>query len=244
MSSFGQKAKLWWRLRRRPLWDFSVELVLNTASIAVTVILLRLFLVAPFQVSGESMWPTLYNYEFILVNRIGYAHMLGWDFGEPQRGDIVVLRPPIMPSEYFVKRVVGLPGEKVEIKGGEVRIYNKEHTNGFQLDESYLAPENMDHTYITYSGPNESKVFEVPPDNYFVLGDNRTRSSDSRQWISSETGQEEPFIHRRNIDGKVFFVFWPIKLMRQIDSYSYFAEATSDSGSQLGAVAPRPALVR
>ncbi len=156
------------------------ELVRFAAIAAVIVFPIRWFMVDPFIVSGSSMVPTFENGNYLLVDEISY------ELGSPKRGDVAVFRYPgdpknntersfisrfFDPGVYFIKRVVGLPNEKVDIKGNIVTITNDAHPEGFNLDEPYV--KNIS---------NDNKHFELKNDEYFVMGDNRTGSSDSRYW--------------------------------------------------------------
>lgn len=132
-----------------------------------------------FQIEQHSMEPTLYEGDRVLINRIGYR------FSTPQRSDIVILIDPMGSSNDFVKRVIGLPGDKLEIRRGTTYIDGKE------LDEPYLAADRSSENI----GP-----ITIHPDEYFVMGDNRTVSSDSRRFGP---------VKRTNILGKVIVVWWP-----------------------------------
>lgn len=128
----------------------------------------RIFVAEPFVVSGSSMVPNFHNREYLVVDKISYR------FSDPSRGDVIVFRYPKDTSQYFIKRIIGLPGEKVQVENGQVRIFNAEHPQGTIIDEPYLP--NNDNTF----GPNE--VISLGTDQYYVLGDNRLASSDSRVW--------------------------------------------------------------
>jgi len=124
-----------------------------------------MFVAQPFIVSGASMTPTFEDGDYLIVDEISY-HL-----GEPDRGSVVIFRYPLDPKTFFIKRIIGLPGETVGTKGSEVTIQNKENSNGFILDESYIAFPKNDYTTIT-----------LADNEYFVMGDNRAGSSDSRIW--------------------------------------------------------------
>jgi signal peptidase I len=128
----------------------------------------RFFLAEPFIVSGSSMVPTFENREYLVVYKAGYR------LHEPERGDVVVFKYPRDPDQYFIKRVIGLPGEKVKLENGRVKIFNAAHPEGAVLMEPYL-PAN------TQTLGREEPV-TLGPDEYYVLGDNRGASSDSRVW--------------------------------------------------------------
>lgn len=138
------------------------------------------FLYQPVQVEGTSMMPHLENNERIFINKFVYR------FEPIARGDIVVFWYPLDRSKSYIKRVVGLPGERVSIRDGKVYI------NGSPLNESYIPPEYLDHQ----SDPPTL----VPPGHYYVLGDHRESSNDSRVWGT---------VDRKYIYGKAVFVYWP-----------------------------------
>jgi signal peptidase I len=132
-----------------------------------------------FRVEGFSMEPTLRSGQYLLVDKVSYV------VGEPQRGDIVVLRFPQDPRRDFIKRVIGLPGEEVEVRGGVVYI------NGTALDEPYIR----DRPLYAYGRKR------VPDDEYFVLGDNRNNSHDSHVW---------DWLPKEYLIGKAWVSYWPV----------------------------------
>lgn len=140
-----------------------VQIVIISAAIIIPI---RYFLIQPFYVKGASMEPNFYDHEYLIIDELTYR------FREPIRGEIVVFRYPNDPSQYFIKRVIGLPGETVEVSKGEVMIYNGEHPNGMVLDEEYLSGVRTD---------GKEKV-TLGTDEYYVLGDNRDESLDSRSF--------------------------------------------------------------
>ncbi len=131
------------------------------------VFLIRSFLVQPFLVSGSSMVPNFSNGDYLLVDEVTYR------FRPPERGEVVVFRYPKDDSVYFIKRIIGLPGERVQIKDGQLIVFNKEYPSGLRLNEKYLP------LGLTTAG---NLIFQVPENDYFVLGDNRSYSLDSRTW--------------------------------------------------------------
>jgi signal peptidase I len=133
----------------------------------VIVIPIRLYIAQPFIVSGASMHPTFDSGEYLIVDQLTYQFI-----EEPERGEVIVFRFPRDPSKYFIKRVVGLPGETIELREDKVLVSNEEHPDGFKLDEPYVDPET------TY----RSMTVELDAGEYFVLGDNRQASADSRTW--------------------------------------------------------------
>jgi len=202
---------------------FVLDVVLNLVIIVAMVFLIRTFLISPFQVYGPSMCDTLNNLngncehgygEYIIVNKAVYENFLGWQVGLPERGDIIVFHPPQSDNEFFIKRIIGLPGETVKLKDGKVFIINKDHPEAFELQEPYLNSVNKDNTH-PYSENNT--IFEVPAGGYFVMGDNRIASSDSRSCFKesiSSGGCGQPgnssYLTRANIEGKAWLVLWPL----------------------------------
>ena len=154
------------------LRDLLISVALALAIIA--------FVYQPVKVEGSSMAPQLSDQERIVINKFIY------NFEPIQRGDIVVFRYPRDPGKSFIKRVVGLPGETVEIRRGIVYI------NGMPLREEYLPPQEQDRQSYPPT--------RLPPQHYFVLGDHRRSSNDSRAWGT---------VHRDFIYGKAVFAYWP-----------------------------------
>ncbi|MEK9180731.1 MAG: signal peptidase I [Patescibacteria group bacterium] len=164
------------------VWDF-----LKVFLIALAIIIpVRFYLFQPFIVTGQSMQPTFHDGEYLIIDEISYR------FNEPDRGDVVVIRSPQDTSQFFIKRVIGLPGETVEIANGKVVIKNKDHSAGLTLQESYL-PENA----ATFGNSRAT----LSSEQYFVLGDNRMASSDSRVFGP---------IKKDSIVGKVFLRAFPL----------------------------------
>ncbi|MFU8774083.1 MAG: signal peptidase I [Anaerolineales bacterium] len=157
---------------RRALLD-----VLETLIIAVVLFVGINAVSARIRVDSFSMEPTLQKGNFVIVNKLAYQ------FGSPQRGDIVVFRYPPNPIEQYIKRIIGLPGEIVRINAGQVQI------NGEILTEPYLLDSTV-----------RGGEWQVPADSYFVLGDNRNNSSDSRVW---------GMVPADNLIGKALVIYWP-----------------------------------
>ncbi len=161
-----------------------------TVLIAVAVFALLRLTVQAYSVIMSSMEPNFYEGESIMVNKVCYR------FSDPQRGDVIILDPPFGSARPFIKRVIALPGETVEIRDEKVFI------NGIPLEEEYvMAPPK-------YAMP----ATEVPENEYFVLGDNRNNSTDSH------TGWTVP---RDKIIGKAWFVYWPPSKLQVVKHYSY-----------------------
>jgi len=213
---------------------FGLDILLNLVIIAALVFLIRTFLISPFQVYGPSMCDTM-NYidgkcehgygEYIIVNKFGYQNILGWQVGLPKRGDIVVFHPPLNHEEFFIKRVIGLPGETVKLKDGYVYVYNAEHPEGFKIVEPYLNAVN---TGNTHPYAENMAIFEVPSDSFFVLGDNRTASSDARscfkESITSGGCNQEgntPFLKISHMEGKAWLVLWPLSKLTILGDTDY-----------------------
>ena len=157
------------------------ELVETLILTLVTYLLVRTFLFETYRVVGQSMEPTLQQDQRLIVSKLSYR------LHEPQRGDIIVFHDPQDPSRNLIKRIIGLPGEILEIRNGQVFI------NEQQLNESYLASHNL----------REQPPTPIPDGYYFVMGDNRNNSSDSRSWGVLSADQ---------IVGKAAFTYWPVRL--------------------------------
>lgn len=168
---------------------FLFELVKIVVISLVIIIPIRYFLIQPFYVKGSSMEPTFYDHEYLIVDEISYR------FKNPVRGDIIVFRYPKDPQEYFIKRLIGLPGETIQIKDGKVIIYNDKNIQGMVLDESYL-PDGLN----TYS--NTDDKITLGKDEYYMLGDNRNASKDSRSFGP---------VNETFITGRVLFRGWPFR---------------------------------
>ena len=186
-----------------------IEIVIYIVIILTSVVLIRYFLIAPFSVDGSSMEPNLHNSELIIINKIGYSNFFGHQIGEPERGDIVVIIPPNDTSKFYVKRIIGLPNEKVEFTNGEVIIRNDNFEQGLRLEEEYLSDDNQ---YTNPPGGYRNKVVTLGKRDYYVLGDNRSHSHDSRSFGA---------VNRSNIIGKVWFVAYPFEDFRTIHHYNY-----------------------
>ena len=142
--------------------------VVEVVAVAVaTVFIIRNFLVQPFLVSGASMEPNFSSGDYLVIDEVSYR------FREPERGETIVFRYPNNPSVYYIKRVIGLPGERVVVKEGFITVYNSQNPDGIKLKENYLLPG------VRTSGNIDEVLGEG---KYFVLGDNRNYSFDSRSW--------------------------------------------------------------
>lgn len=193
--------------KRGAVLQFVIDVLVNSVVIIIVFYIVQQFLAAPFQVIGNSMINTLHDREYIVVSKIEYL------MHPPERGDIVVFKPPSNGKDYYVKRIIGLPGDTIGLVKGKVFV------NGKQIDESYLY-ENASTCVVARmsSCPNDNKAYVVPEGMYFVLGDNREGSSDSRSWRDSENG-ELPFVPREEIAGKARFVILPLTSIRAIPQH-------------------------
>lgn len=155
----------------RDFWEFLIDLIKTGAIVFIIAFALRYFAVQPYIVDGESMMPNYQNREYLLAEKISYS------VGNPRRGDVVIFKYPKNPSLNYIKRIIGLPDEKVQIANNQITIFNTGHPSGIVLTESYILKDSPTQT------PNNS-IYEITlKDNeYFVLGDNRGHSSDSREW--------------------------------------------------------------
>ena len=169
--------------------------------IAIAVFIGLRFSIQTYIVYGPSMEPNFHEDEWIIVNKLAYK------FGEPQRGDIIVFHPPVSSSKPYIKRIIGLPGETVEINSGKVYIH-KTDGSALLLEEPYIKEA----FFTTYT----SKT--IPADEYFVMGDNRNNSSDSRSgW----------FISRDKIIGKDWIAIWPPSAWGTASNYTQPSQAVS-----------------
>ena len=160
-------------------------------SVLIAVVLI-VFIYQPVKVEGTSMMPTLTDQERIFINKFTYR----FGFGSVSRGDTVVFWYPQDTSKSYIKRVIGVPGDRIRVEGGLVYV------NGTPLQESYVPPENRDSNSWR---DGEEQV--VPAGRYFVLGDHRNQSSDSRMW---------GYVPRENIYGIAVFVYWPLEKMGRV----------------------------
>ncbi len=148
--------------------SFLWELIRVIVIAVVLMFAIRIFVAEPFVVSGSSMVPNFHNREYLVVDKISYR------FNEPHRGDVIIFRYPKDTSQYFIKRIIGLPGEKVQIVNGRAKVFNAQHPEGSFIDEPYL-PSNE----ITFG---KEDIVSLGSDEFYVMGDNRLASSDSRVW--------------------------------------------------------------
>ncbi len=174
--------------------DFIRDLVI----IIWVVLLVRTFIILPFQISGQSMYDSYYDREFIIVDRFSYNFL-----HEPKRWDVIVFNTHIEWKEYFIKRIIGTPWDTLKISSGSVFLKTVWSDTFVQLDEKYLSTTNYNATYVRWDV--SEKNYTVPEWSYFVMWDNRNASTDSRACFSScELNGKTNFIARKDITGKVF----------------------------------------
>jgi len=174
------------------IYYFLIDTIQTILLAAAVFIVIYMFFLRPFQVTGLSMYPTFHDQEYVLTNLIGLR------FGDLKRGDVVVFTAPRDAEKDYIKRVIGLPGETVGIKDGDIYV------NNLKLNESaYLKDVKTNGGASLREGQTEV----IPPDQYFVLGDNRPYSSDSREW---------GFVKKSAIIGLSFYVYWPLDRMRMV----------------------------
>lgn len=157
----------------------------------IIVLIIKYYLIQPFMIKGNSMEPNFHDGNYVVADEISYR------FREPERGEVIVFHFPVDEKQYFIKRIIGLPGETIEIKDKQVTVYSGQEGTGTVLDESYL-PENI-------RNRTEGNLKVTLKDNeYFVMGDNRfhDKSSDSRSWGP---------VPEDLIVGKVMFRIWIIE---------------------------------
>jgi len=167
--------------------SFFKEVLKFTLIALLVVVPVRLYVAQPFIVNGASMDPTFETGNYLIIDELSYR------VEAPKRGDVIVLNPPGENGKFFIKRIIGLPGETVSIHNFTVTIKNAEHPEGFSLHEPYVAEKNK-------GGRSELSV-TLNPTEYFVMGDNRNASFDSRDWGNLE---------RNRIVGRALLRLFPV----------------------------------
>lgn len=177
----------------RKIWYFLVDTLQSILIAAAVFLVIYIFLFRPFEVNGQSMFPNFHDKEFVLTNLITLR------LGPIVKGDVIVFKAPPDPEKDFIKRVIGVPGDTVMVKEGSVYV------NAAPYNESSYLNSDVK----TYAGTflREGETITVPVSEYFVMGDNRSYSSDSREW---------GFVPSANIIGKSFFVYWPPTALRGV----------------------------
>lgn len=171
----------------RKVYNFFVDTIQTLVLVFAIFLIVYIFLFRPFQVNGDSMYPNFFNKEYILTN-IVILH-----FKKPKLGDVIIFRAPPAPDKDYIKRVIGVPDDVLSIKEGYVYL------NGKLLNEDAYVSSSI----RTYGGRflQDGKSVTVPKNSYFVMGDNRFESSDSREW---------GFVSFKSVIGESFFIYWPL----------------------------------
>ena len=222
-------------LKNSQLWVFVRRLIksddeswtrslVEIAIIILVVLAIRTYVFQFFRVSGPSMCPTLNQTaegclsgsgEFIFVSRWRYL------LDDPQRGEVVIFRPPNSTKDYYIKRIVGVPGDTVIVREGKVAVQTAKDQTPQIIEEPYLSAINRDQTR-NY----ERETFVVPEGRYFLMGDNRRRSLDGRhcfQKVGDCDSDEDlrAFVPKENISGRAEWVLWPLGLVRTVPVADY-----------------------
>lgn len=174
-----------------------LEMIQVLAVSLAIIIPVRWFLIQPFYVQGASMEPNFFDHEYLIIDELSYR------LDDPRRGDVVVFHYPNDPKQFFIKRVIGLPSETVEISDGKVRIYNEAHPNGILLDES---------VYLDQDFTAATQTVTLKADQYYLLGDNRSSSLDSRFFGP---------VDRSHIVGRVWVRGYPVDRWKHFQSQTY-----------------------
>jgi len=199
--------------------NFFTELLKFIILAAVIVIPVRLWVAQPFIVSGASMEPTFDTGQYLIIDELSY-HL-----GEPQRGDIIIFRYPRNPSEFFIKRVIGLPNETVEVTPDSVTIVEPDG-----------SAETLSEPYLINRGNGGTLTMKLGPDEYFVMGDNRPNSSDSRSWGA---------VPRQNIIGHAFIRLLPFSKIDILPgAFSFPAPTLGTTTAAAGLTPASPASPR
>ncbi len=185
---------------REHLWHESRLLFRDLIFALMLLALVMVFIIQPVKVEGTSMLPHLHDGERIFVNKLIYYDDYRWA-PKVQRGDVIVFWFPDDPSKSYIKRVIGLPGDSVEMHDGRVRV------NGRDLEETYLDPQ------LNLSHASRAPVY-VKPNYYFVMGDNRDNSSDSRIW---------GLVPKKYVYGKALFRYWPLSTASLISHDAHYS---------------------
>lgn len=177
--------------KRKKVLKFIFEYADSARSASILALIIVTLIIQTFKIPTGSMIPTLNIGNHLMVNKFIYY------FKKPKRGDIIVFVYPVNPKKDFIKRLVGLPGETIEVKDGSVFI------NGEEL----RAPQTIAERHYYNEGMYGEGLIKIPDNTYFVMGDNTRNSKDSRFW---------GFVPKKNLLGKAFFVYWPLTKMRII----------------------------
>ncbi|MFZ2190218.1 MAG: signal peptidase I [Candidatus Magasanikiibacteriota bacterium] len=174
---------------------FFLELIKIVILAAITIGLVRYFLFKPFYVKGQSMEPNFYESDYLIIDELSYR------FREPERGEVIVFRAPVDKKEFYLKRILGLPGERVKVGDGKVVVYNNDYPQGILVDEYYLTESTPGSTMTTLGS-----------DQYFVMGDNRDASYDSRRFGP---------IDKNDVVGRAWVRGWPFTRVGKLGTPEY-----------------------
>lgn len=177
----------------------ALETIKTLAIVIIVAFVLKTYLIQTFVIDGQSMEPNFHQNEYLLVDKLSYR------LAEPRRGDVIVFIPPEEPTKNYIKRIIGLPGDHVEIQGGEIFV------NDIKINEPYIKDK------LTISSVVAEYDIKLKSGSYFVLGDNRNNSKDSRS-----IGP----IPEKNIIGRTFIVLFPFKNTRLVTHLDYKALAS------------------
>ncbi len=175
------------------IWETAKIIIISL----VIIFPIRYYLVQPFFVKGASMETNFHDGDYLLVDELSYR------FEPPSRGDVIVFRYPENPSQFFIKRIIGLPGETVEIKSNHVTIFNDQNKEGLTLQEDYLSSSQQTLGNVSV---------QLGVSEYYVLGDNRLQSSDSRIWGK---------LDKKFITGRAFIRLWPLTNIGLMPAVAY-----------------------
>ncbi len=175
------------------IWE-TIKVVVVSLAIIIPI---RYYLIQPFFVKGASMEHNFEDGDYLLVDELSYRFKL------PERGEVIVFRYPLDPSQFFIKRIVGLPGETIEIRNEKVEIFNSNYPDGKILKENYLdlSQKTLGDTLV-----------RLKNNEYFVMGDNRLQSSDSRRWGTLE---------KKFITGRALIRLWPLSNITKMHKVNY-----------------------
>lgn len=186
----------------KPFRQELIEFIRDFIIIIAVVLIVRTFVILPFQISGQSMYDSYYDKEFIIVDRFSYDFL-----HEPKRWDVVVFNTHMEWKEYFIKRIIWLPWETLKISLWKVYIKSVWSKDFVLLDEKYLSQTNYNATYVRWD--SWEKIYNIPVWSYFVMWDNRNASTDSRVCFSScEFSDKTNFIVKEDITWKILVDLW------------------------------------
>lgn len=192
-------------LTKKEILNFIKDIII----ILVIVFIIRTFFILPFQINWQSMYESYYDKEFIIVDRFSYRFL--W---EPKRWDVIVFRPHVSKErEYFLKRIIWIPGDKIKIEEWKVYIFSKSKNEYVTIKEDYLMDSNRDATYVWWE--RTAFEYEVPEGEYFVMWDNRNHSTDSRSCFSScYIPWGTNYIRKADIIWKILIDLWYFRVSK------------------------------